>query len=436
MRPNETMARALVADLGSAGVPARVEGAGVHWRVEVGPGGSRALLVHCFWYDWAPGGLALGLNPGNARSRLGDAPAPYEGPEYLVVLQQDGARVADGRTRDATKAAACARAWLGGREIDELVGDSPFVDAKPRAMRALAKRLDPGLRWEIEAEHACALWVYGEGRSCRVMATEDRMGCGFFLGQAQVAHGRSPGDVPAAVTAWLVDRLPLRDLAAEVSGIEIERHAELLVEDPARWHWATLLDRVADPDDVLAPLRRVVEELAKRPVATAFYSYSSLNRLCFSASSHYPWVDEGLPMVVPAKGSFFAVVWKPSQQEERPRIECCDLDGTVRLVESALASSTLRPFFGSAPQHELPLLSECLAQQGSTLRPEVVQRGQWYELRAAAGPRSCTLSRLDVTFAGPAERRSASFPTLGDAARAICAYCEGGGSLDEVTAKR
>jgi hypothetical protein len=104
---------------------------------------------------------------------------------------------------------------------------------------------------------------------------------------------------PSAVSAWLVGRMPLGVLAERVTGVELERHAEILESEPARWHWLHVRDRLAETDDVLAPLRELIEVLTARRIATTFYTYSSLNRLCFSASSHYPWVDEGLPVVAP-----------------------------------------------------------------------------------------------------------------------------------------
>jgi hypothetical protein len=81
----------------------------------------------------------------------------------------------------------------------------------------------------------------------------------------------------------------------------------MLETDPARWHWLHVGDRINDANDVLAPLADLMRALASSPIATRFYSYSSLNRLCFSASSHYPWVDEGLPVVTPAAGRAYLI---------------------------------------------------------------------------------------------------------------------------------
>jgi hypothetical protein len=87
----------------------------------------------------------------------------------------------------------------------------------------------------------------------------------------------------------------MRAFAERVPGVELERHAEVPEIDPARWHWLHFGDRISDPRNVPAPLRPLIEALAASPIATRFYTYSSLNMLSFSASAHYPWADDRLP---------------------------------------------------------------------------------------------------------------------------------------------
>lgn len=163
--------------------------------------------------------------------------------------------------------------------------------------------------------------------------------------------------------------------------------------------------------------------VALSPIATRFYTYSSLNRLCFSASSHYPWVDEGLPVVAPNAGGAYLIGTAP-----------CELEPAVKLIEATLLASPVQPFFGSAPLHEHPLLSECLARLGSDLRPQLIQHGAWYELivAAAAGAKRCIVSARHVAFVDTSGRLDASWPTLEDGVRAIRRYCDGNESLDEI----
>jgi hypothetical protein len=425
MVENEAMAHELVSRLRSADLAARATGGGVHWQVDVGPMASRSVRVHCFWYERALSGIVIGMNPANARSRLRGVPVPYEGPEYLVILYGDAVRIADGRTRESADVVGCAREWLASGDLDCVVEMAPFIDEKARAMRAVARGLDPQVRWKIGNEPGYELWAYGEGRSCKVEGS-GTLACSFLLGQAQVAYGGALGDVASAVSAWLVDRMPLRALAERVRGVELERHAEVLETEPARWHWLHVRDRLADPDDALTPLRELIEALTASRIATTFYTYSSLYRLCFSASSHYPWVDEGLPVVTPTT--------QPGTYSVDDTL--CDLGHAIQLIESKLSATPLRPFFGSAPHHEMPRLNELLARSSSGLYPQLVQCGALYALAVAdaSGAKRCEVDGRSVTFADGTDRLNVTWRALEDAVSAICRYCEGSASLNELAA--
>ena len=422
MTPENAAAHALVAALAAVGVAGRVS-EGVHWKVEVASAGSRALDIHCFWYAPEHAGLMLGINPSNARRSLDTPRAPHEGAQYLVVLR-DGARVADGRTSDAREVVACARAWVDGRSVDGVVAVAPFVDRRGRAMRALAAGLDPRLRWEIGGEPAYPLWVYGDGRSCEVVGDDEgRPSCSFVLVQAQVALALRVKDVPGATSAWLLDRVRVGELASHVPGVGLERHAERIEQSPTEWHWLHVRDRIADPEDILARLRAPIEALAASPIATQFYSFSSLHWLCFSASSHYPWVRDGLPVMSPLRDGSYAV------DEER-----YDLAGAVASIEKSLAASSVRPFFGSAPHYEHPRLCERLAKLGSALQPRLVQRGAWYSLVVDSGVRHCKVSGSHTTFTEGSSTLQVSWESEDAATSAIRRCLEDGESFDALAA--
>jgi hypothetical protein len=292
----------------------------------------------------------LGMNPSNARSRLRTVREPYGGPEYLVVLHADGVLAADGRTYVVDDVVACARAWLAHATLEALAREIPFIDAKGRVMRALSASIDSRLECVLEGDPSYHLRVRGENRSCRVELDGEQVACYFLLGDAQIARVVNVAAVQPAITSWLIDKVPLPELAARVPDLELERHALVLEREPARWHWLHLLDRVADPSDVLAPLRELVETLAASPIATKFYSYSSLNRLCFSASSHYPWVDAGLPAVVRATDGSYVVLdasMAGGHSVDSVVKERCTLVRAAELIEQSLAASPLKPFFGS-----------------------------------------------------------------------------------------
>jgi hypothetical protein len=420
---NETAARDLAAKLESTGISARVVGRGVHWRVETDAKQHRALVVHCFWYERTLSGLVLGMNPANARHALHRKVKPRIGVEYLVVVREAGERIADGRTSVEQDVVACAGRWLGHAALSDVTQALPFIDEKPRAMRAIGQRIDPRLRWDIGEEGLCELWVYGDDRSCRIAASDGSTACAFLLGKAQVAFAGDLDDIPRAVATWLVDRVSIAQLASAVRGVECERHAEMLEIDPARWHWLHVRDRIADPNDVLAPMRELIELLAASPVVASFYTYSSLDRLCFSASSHYPWVGEGLPVVARRADGDYSV-----SGSQRDRTDA------VASIEATLAQYSIRPFFGSALDYERPILSACMASHGSALRPQLVQREGWYRLEIPSGTRRCDVNRLAVTFRDGAIVLDASWPTLDTAVAAILSFLEDGRSLDEVAA--
>ena len=78
MRQNQSAARRLAASLSALGMAARVQGGGVHWRVDVAPVDGRSLHINCFWYDRLPAALMLGMNP---RTRVvSRAPRPRARP--------------------------------------------------------------------------------------------------------------------------------------------------------------------------------------------------------------------------------------------------------------------------------------------------------------------------------------------------------------------
>jgi hypothetical protein len=326
-------AKALLDALSRRKVPGRSGGGGVHRYVDIGPAGTRSLRVHCFWYELRITGLMLGMNPGNARSRLSRRAQPYEGPEYLVYAKDAETQIAEGRSRDVDEVVACAKAWLSGSALDELVAVTPFLDQERRALEAFGARVDPSLRSVVEKELSYRLTVDAGTRSVRISAIEGELQFSFKIGEAQIAFGLDLDE--RAVATWLIARVPVRELAAAHPDVQLERHAEHLEADPARWHWLHLRDRVADPDDVLAPMQELVEKLAAGEIATKFYSFSSLFYFCFSASSHYPFVTADLPVVFRREDGTYVVSGVP-----------CDLLGAVERIEEMLAASKYQPFFG------------------------------------------------------------------------------------------
>jgi hypothetical protein len=389
MRDEERVAHEVADKLRAVGIEAVAKGEGVHWRVSAGDADTRSIVVHCFWYEQAANALMLGMNPSNARASLRPPVEPYEGLELAVDFVDDRITAANGRTRDIESFLVAVRQWIGGAKLEELVAVAPFVDARKRASRSVAAYLDRELgdrvTWHASGAPTYELWAYSDTpRACRVL---DGV-LGLYVGQVQVALGIEIADIQKVIAAWLIAGASLAELAS--LGMQIERHAEMLEVDPARWHWLHVRDRIADPDDVLAPLAPLITRLAASPIASRFYTYSSLMMLCFSASSHYPWVGS-FPAVGITEDGTIRLFGHAEKTETK------DLGEAVSLIETALAASPLAPFFGSEADYELPALVAAFARANSHHIPTLVRRQQWTDLGVVHGSRRCTFSGSVVT---------------------------------------
>jgi len=415
MGDNEAAAHAVVARLAELGIAARVTGGGVHWQIVVAPVGDRSILAHAFWYESAITGLMLGMNPGNRRSSLRAPVTPFDGLELATELHLDGKEVAEGRARTVDEFLAACRAWLAGATLDEMVTAAPYIGAKLRAARELGARLDPRIRWDHDPT-TYEVWTYDDaGRACCVNGTA----CGFFYGQVQVAFGIDLSDLPAAIAAWLLDHVSSASLSAH--GATIERHAELVAEDPMRWHWLHVLDRIADPEDVLAPLAPLITELARSPIASRFYTYSSLDRLCFSATSHYPWVGEFPIVALSSYGQIYVGSTRTT-----------DVAHAVSLIEAALVASKLEPVFGAAAHHQLPVIAAALARAGSARVPALSQFKQWVSVVVKDGARHCSFHEREVSCNDGTLRWTAECRTIDDAVAIALRFLDDNVSTSEL----
>lgn len=412
----EQLRHELLGRLNAEGVRAEAK---QHGEVEA-VRGERSFRVSCFWYERVMHGLMLGMNPGNARSALrGAMREPYEGPEYFVTLRDGDAACGTGRTHEVREVVTCALAWLAGANAEQLLDSAPFINAKLRAAEALAAQLPKALPRTIGTDPTYEVWAHADGRTCCFID----MTCRFHSGHASVAFVHEVADVEKAAHAWLIERVGVCALPSYVEGALLEPHVEFIEEDPARWHWLNLLDRVRDERDVLAPMRGLVEALSQDAVAKRFYSFSSVATLCFSASSHYPWVTDDLPTVATdGRGHF------------RVNETLCDEAQAIALVQERLAASTLVPFFGEAAQHDHPRLVRLLAECGSALQAELVQRAIGIHLEVASpdGKRRCEVSgRLfGARLEEGTSRHWVSFADANAMVRAVRRFCEFGEAVE------
>ena len=374
MGPEEKIARQLIEKLSEVGISAEVQGTGSHQTVEIAAIGYRSLSVSCYWYEYESSAMMIGLNPANSRSQLRKSRQPTVGAEFYIQLESEDKRIADGRTQEQEEVVACARSWLSGATYDAVVEIASFIDVKRRKMKTIAAQFDPQLDWEILDDLGCELWVYGNLRSCQIMIDS----IAYYVGQAQVAFQPHLESASENVAVWILENVSLSTLAER--GVQLERHAELIECDSAGWHWLHVRDRIANPKDVLYPLASLITALAESPIASQFYTFSSLNRFCFSASSHYPWVGlfPGVSLIGEGKYS----VGKMH----------CNLPEAVAEIEAVLSRSPVKPFFGSEPDHDLPIFAKIFSQQGDRLRPQIVRRGQWSDVVVSHSSRRCQLS--------------------------------------------
>lgn len=457
MRVEEQVARELATALEPAlpGASIAVAGMGVHWHVDLRVG-ARSARVHCFVYGDLVGALVLGPRGNSHLSRVQVGPelTIRQGAEFLVYFAEGDLRVADGRTQEQDAAIAALADWLvARRSLAEIHAAHPFVDRHRRALQRLAAAIDPALaaagapmRAVLEDDGSLELWVYGPGRSC-VLAWlgDDRADAGFVLRHAQLARGAgAPAEVAAAVARWL-GGATLEALAAALPGLALAESAGLYARgEVAAWHWANVLrsaraELAAGQDGALGFYVPLLERVVATPAVARFFAFTSLDRLCFSRCSHFPFATEGLPIVHPAGRA----------PEPRYQVVCGeahavgDADATVATLAAMLSTVAEAPFHGTVEDLLVEPVNAEFARLGSPLRAARVQRRQWFDTRVARGSRSCTLwvqelgrERFGLTFHGDGARHVASAEATGSAELARCAqaWLIEGRSLDELAA--
>lgn len=436
--PSLQLAHQLIARLHGAGLEARIaEAPGELARVIAGSAAARSLQISCTWYqapsDHAPKIVANAVLY-NDRERLEPSEVSSEtGPRFSVSAYRGDAFLLFGLSPRIDAVVDAAALWIS-EDAPERLEELALFLGNERALEQMAARFSSRLR--VEIEHA-SLWIYGDGegprRACHFRHSVNGFACSFLAGPSQVALGVGSPDYFPAMAAWLFDRVSLPALVAADPSIQIEPHAELLEEDPARWHWAHLLERVAQPGDSLAPLRPLVEALAGSPIATAFFSYSSGRELCFSASSHERWVDEGLPRVS-LRGDAY-VIEAVGGETSPARLVTSELRGAVLAIEAALEAAPVRPFFGARAHLDFARWTEAFERAQSPLRPLLLQCGSDHDVvvdlpQGRCELNACSFHGCHVYF--PDDERDFARSTLEEGARLVERYRRGDLSLDEL----
>lgn len=391
-----------------------VEGGGVHWQVNVSVT-SRGCRVHCFHYGDSPGDLHLGPR-GNVHLRnVETAPPPpaYEGPEYLVCFTEGGGDAAEGRTTQPAEVASCLEQWLLKESApDEIYRAFPFVDRNRRAQRALAAVIDSRLadvgstvRTTAEQDYGgdvgIELWIYADKKSCRVAPAHhlDAVGCAFLSLGTQLANVtlETASETATAVEMWVHQSLSLDELQQQITNLQLASFAkEFERGEIANWHWSNVLVQAREEvergdDGVLAYYLPVLERIVENPTTKRFFSFTSLNRLCFSRCSHFPFATEDMPMLTPIAEGY--------------RAECgADVvDGDAQMIFdfllAKLSSISDPPFHGCAADALIAPVNSLLHARGATVRAKRVQRRQWSDVLVSSVGRRCTLDTSGVEAA-------------------------------------
>ena len=292
------------------------------------------------------------------------------------MLEDGGASIVDGRTHAIEEAIACARAWLSGASVNELVREMPFIDKGPRELRDIAERFDCRLRWEVVETGESGLWVYGGRRACCV----DGETCGFLLGQAHLAFVEVSQDLAGAVGLAAGRRHARRPRrqgspAPTPRGCARSRSRSLALAACPRSHH--------QPQGRASPPRRADRCSCHQPGGVPVLHLLELEPALLLRKLALP-----LGRSLPAGGV-------GRQGQVLRRRHQLSARGGDRQDRVALAKSPVEPFFGSGADFECRLVAESLARHGTALQPELHRVGMWSTVWLKVPPRRC---RVTETF--------------------------------------
>ena len=195
-------------------------------------------------------------------------------------------------------------------------------------MRALAGRLDPQLQLgNRRATLRTELWVYGGDRSCEGGGPPYRPRMRLFS-RASTGGPWALGSATSPRRSRRGSSLAysVRLLATHVRGRRTRALRRRAGDGPATMALVTRSgSHLRSERRAGAPARADREARDESGCHNFLLILEPVLWLCFSASSHVPWVNDGLPRVAPAGDGMYAV-----------GETICDLDDAVRLIESEL----------------------------------------------------------------------------------------------------
>jgi hypothetical protein len=448
VREEEKIARDLFDQLESAfgefEVDLELDGAVNQWHVSA-TRNSRSMCIHCFHYGDMGDVLVLGLR-GNAhlsKVQVGSKPTPHSGAEYLANFQAGDIKCGSGRTPDSEAIITSVADWLID-EVDRegLYARHAFVDRKLRALRDIADRVHAHLpAWIHATLDADELWIYGGDRSCRLASGEDNAICCAFLDRrTQLICGETNDEslMARAIRAWTAKAATLGQIGLLLPESTMEPFADLFERgEYSSWHWNNVLQQ-AEHDDVLGFYRPLLDLIVKSEVVSKFFSFTSLNRLCISRSSLFPFDTSGLPVLCPSRDEqrpYFLL------NSDRPEIQGNAAE-MIGHLEQQLSRETTSPYFGIVDERLIEPFNQQIEKLGSPCRARRVQRGQWLDVIVRApGGRRCALESVVCDISR--ERFERDWSEIGEelstvieeaAKRVVSLFEQGFGSGDDLVA--
>ncbi len=327
------------------------------------------------------------------------------GAEYLTSFLFQNDKSATGRTQNAEFVVLAISDWVRSRvSREQLYERHDFVDAKRRALHSVADEINARLTVagaKSLVEHVAEdsefdqLWIYAAQRSARLEPGLDgTVDVALLLKRTQIALGEGL-ELEAAARAsllWADRTASLSELTQSIPNLTLSPlAAEFERGDYSAWHWGNLLLQ-AEHDDVLGYFRPLIERIAQHKVLSRFFSFTSLNRLCFSYCSLYPFDTEGLPMVVPMPRTgidhAFAVMigsdTKPAMAGTAAEV--------FSFLENILTKNSRPTWFGNVDEDLAARLNCELEARGSPLRATSRQSEQWLRVEVVAGNLCCAAS--------------------------------------------
>lgn len=401
VRENEQYAH----DLASAveqrrGMRPAVEGAGVHWHVDVSEG-SRVCRVHCFHYEdrnpfegRAEGTVTLGIrgNAHQSKVQVGQRSKWEAGAEYLVNFREGEKQVATCRVRSVADVLDSADRWLAGATVPDMHAAFDFVDQRTRQRRQISEevaaelsRLGSTLKLSDDtsgfggSEHG-ELWAYGGERSCRIAAGADGLEAALLLHRTQLARvgGLGAGELARVLAGWVEEQGSTAMMSGGPGRWEIVERADLFEQGRyADWHWVQVLAQ-SRQSRVLSAYGPLLDLIVGSDVVSRYFSFTSLNRLCLSRCLLYPFDTERMPMLAPAGGGAFWLAVAGADWADDPS-EPMQLDAldALRRLETMLSMDDGRLHPGNVDDAMADEVNAAFESAGSKLRAAKLQECQW-----------------------------------------------------------